>query len=135
MQGTLVLTILTVQSSYIQEMEEPLGDSGAPDTIQWWIAPTGSWRIRTYAIDRDIHTYSVGNAYNLRELALENAQKHYGDVIQSQHVIELTDCHDGNETERAFRAIGLEPRVEIAAGRFVFWKPDERRYHTQSQPR
>ena len=135
MQGTLVLTILTVQSSYIQEMEEPLDDSRAPDTIQWWIAPTGSWRIRTYAIDHDIHTHSVGNADNLRERALENAQKHYGDVIQSQHVIELTDCLDGNETERAFRATGLEPRVEIAAGRFAFWKPDEGRYHTQSQRR
>jgi len=135
MQGTLVLTILTVRSSYIQEIEEPLGDSGVPDTIQWWIAPTGSWRIRTYAIDHDIHTHSVGGANNLRELALQNAQKHYGDVIRSQHVIELTDCLDRNETEHAFRAIGLEPRTEIAAGRFAFWKPDEGRYHTQSQPR
>jgi len=136
MQGTLVLTILTVQSSYLREMEEPLSnDSGPPDTIQWWIAPTGSWRIRTYAIDYDIHTHSVGNADNLKELALKNAQEHYGDVIQSQHVIELADCLDGNETARAFRAAGLEPRVEIAAGRFAFWKPDEGRYHTQSQPK
>jgi hypothetical protein len=135
MQGTLVLTILTIQSSYLREMEEPLGnDSGPPDTIQWWIAPTGSWRIRTYAIDHDIHTHAVGNADNLKEVALKSAQEHYGDVIQSQHVIELADCLDRNETARAFRAAGLEPRVEIAAGRFAFWKPDEGRYHTQSQP-
>ena len=136
MQGTLVLTILTVQSSYLREIEVPLGnDSGPPDTIQWWIASTGSWRIRTYAIDHDIHTHFVGNADNFEELALRNAQEHYGDVIQSQHIVELTDFVDENETARAFRAAGLEPRVEIAVGRFAFWKPDEGRYHTQSQPK
>lgn len=136
MQGTLVLTILTVQSSYLREIEVPLGnDSGPPDTVQWWIASTGSWRIRTYAIDHDIHTHSVGSADNLKELALKNAQDHYGDVIQSHHIVELTDCLDENEAAQAFRAAGLEPRVEIAVGRFAFWKPDEGRYYKQSQPK
>jgi hypothetical protein len=108
MQGTLVLTILSIRSSYLREMEEPLGDMLFPaDTIQWWIAPRGSWRIRTYAVDHDIHVYSVGNADNLRELALENARKHYGDVIQSQHVFELADCLDEDETARVFRAARL----------------------------
>lgn len=135
MQGTLVLIILTVQSSYLREVEEPLGDdSGAPDTIQWWIAPAGSWRIRTYAIDHDIHTHFIGSADNLEELALKNARKHYGDVIQAHHVIELADCLDGNKTAQAFRAAGLEPRLEIAAGRFAFWKPDDEDYRTQSHP-
>ena len=133
MQGTLVLTILTVQSSYLREVEVPLAaDVGAPDTIQWWIAPNGSWRIRTYALDHDIH--SVGHGENLKQLALANARKHYGDVILSQHVIELSDCGDTNETSAAFRALGLEPRIEIAPGRFAFWKPDDARYYTQSQP-
>ena len=91
-------------------------------------------RIRTYALDHDIHTHSVGQAENLLELALTNAQKHNGDVIRSQHVIELSDCSDIRETSAAFRARGLEPRTEIAPGRFAFWKPDDARYHTQSQP-
>ena len=136
MQGTLVLTILTVQSSYLREVEEPLGVSaGLPDTIQWWVAPMGSWRIRTYAIDHDIHTHSLGTADNLVELALENVQRHYGDVIQSQHIIELANCLNTDETSRAFQAAGLKPYVEIAAGRFAFWKPDDGHYHTQSQPK
>lgn len=136
MQGTLVLTILTVQSSYLHELEQPLTrEAGTPDTIQWWIAPTGSWRIRTYGIDHDIHTHAVGNSDNLIDLAVANAHKHYGDVIKSQHVIDLTDALDADATVAAFRPTGLEPRLEIATGRFAFWKPDEARYHTQSQPR
>src|SRR5688500_12089589 len=101
MQGTLVLTILAVQSSYLREIEEPLDDnSGPPDTPQWGIAPTGARRIRTYAIDHDIHIHAVGPADGLRELALENTQTHYGDVILSQHVIELADWRDRSETAR-----------------------------------
>jgi hypothetical protein len=135
MHGTLVLTILTVQSSYLQGVEKLLRRAtGTPDTIQWWIAPAGSWRIRTYALDHDIHIHSVGSVANLNELALANVQKHYGDVIRSQHVIALSDCLDMDETSKRFRAAGLEPRVEIDPGRFAFWKPDDARYHTQTQP-
>ncbi|HUQ36821.1 MAG TPA: hypothetical protein VM144_10650 [Aestuariivirga sp.] len=138
MQGTLILTILTIRSSYLREVEEPLSDiAEAPDTIQWWITQTGSWRIRTYALDHDIHPHSIGNAdnLNLKDLALANAQKHYSDVIQSQHVIELINALDADETSSKFRAIGLEPRIEIASGRFAFWKPDDAVYRTQSQPK
>ena len=105
-----------------------------PDTVQWWIAPTGSWRIRTYGIDHDIHTHSVGNMDNLREVAIANTKKHYGDVIKSQYVIDLMNAFDADTADAAFRASGIEPRIEIVAGRFAFWKPDEARYHTQSQP-
>jgi hypothetical protein len=133
-QGTLIVTILTVQSSYLHVIEEPLRDNASvPDTVQWWLAPTGAWRIRTYALDHDIHAHSIGPVESAKELALANTQKHYGDIIQSRHIIELTDCFDANET-RAFRVTGLEPRLEIAEGRFAFWKPDDAPYHTQSQP-
>jgi hypothetical protein len=106
-----------------------------PDTIQWWVASTGTWRIKTFAIDHDIHTFSVEGKDSLIELALANAQKHYGDVILSNHVIKLHDCRDPAEVIAAFRAEGLEPRLEIAEGRFAFWKPDDGKYHSQSQPR
>ena len=134
MRGTLVLTILTVQSSYRQNEEEPIPDGGVPDTIQWWLAPTGNWRIRTYGLDHDIHTHSIGEADDLIELALANAREHYGDIIRSQHVFELTDCLNAETTSAVFRAAGLEPRIEIATGLFAFWRPDEARYHTQSEP-
>jgi hypothetical protein len=68
------------------------------------------------------------------ELALANIGKHYGDVTRSRYVIELADCLNANLTSAAFRAAGLEARLEIAAGNFAFWKPDDGRYHTQSDP-
>jgi len=86
-------------------------------------------------IDNGIHTHSVGDADNLRDIAVANAEKRDGDVIRSQRVIVLTDALDSGATGAAFRAAGLEPRLEIAAGRFAFRQPDEARYHTQSQPR
>ncbi len=136
MQGTLVLTILNLRSSYQSNAEQPLGKGAdVPDTIQWWIATTGSWRIRTYAIDHDIHTHALGNSSDLEALAIENARRHYGDVIQSQHVIRLNDALDATAISAAFRAVGLEPRIEIATGRFAFWKPDDGRYQTLSKPR
>lgn len=138
MRGTLVLAILTIRSSYLRNVEETVPDDGrAPDTVQWWIAPTGTWRIKTFALDHDIHTHSIGigDVAQTIELALTNTRKHYGDVTRSQHVIELADFTDEKATNAAFQASGLEARIEISAGRFAFWKPDDGRYYTQSEPR
>lgn len=115
----------------------------APDTLQWWIAPAGVWRIKTFALDHDIHTHfigsipttSIGSVSEMIEFARARTQKHYGNAIASQHVIELLNCTDEKRTDAALLATGLEPRLEIAAGRFAFWKPDDGRYYTQSEPR
>src|SRR5216684_2122170 len=55
----LVLALLTVESSYTQNIERPA--SKTPDTLQFWIAPDGTWRIKTYAIDEDVHIHRLGN--------------------------------------------------------------------------
>jgi hypothetical protein len=136
MQGTLVLAILAVRSSYGQRIEVRLGDSNdIPDTLQWWIAASGTWRIRTYAIDHDIHTHQVdGKPDDLLVLASEGNRKHYDDVLGAEHVLQFSDCNDRSEVQAKFRAVGLEPRLEIAAGRFAFWKPDDLRYSTKTAP-
>jgi len=136
MQGILVLAILSVKGSYLQEMEVTLeGEDDVPDTLQWWIATEGAWRIRTFAIDHDIHVYSVGvGSEELLQLALDNNSKHYADIISCQHVLRFTDCENTKVVEQRFGKIGLPPRLEVAAGRFAFWKPDDGKYRTQSQP-
>jgi hypothetical protein len=137
MQGTLVLAVLNVKSSYLQEIEESLiGASDIPDTLQWWIAPDRAWRIKTFALDHDIHTYSIDQGGpNLVELAQANNLKHYGDVVDAQHVLEFQDCTDSKEVRRVFRRIKLPPRLEVSEGRFAFWKPDTCEYRTRSQPK
>ena len=136
MQGTLLLAILSVRSSYAREIEEPVQGNQPADTVQWWISPTGNWRIRTYAVDHDIHTHSIADSSELSALARANLLDHYGDVIQHQYEIVLSDTSDHAATSSAFRAAGLEPTgVEIAPDRFVFWKPDDATYRSQSTPR
>jgi hypothetical protein len=138
MRGTLVLAILNVKSSYRRNLEEPVkGKRDVPDTLQWWIpsGPKDAWRIKTFALDHDIHTYSIGRGkHELVDVAQENNRKHYGEVIAAQHVLEFADCTDAKEVRQVFRGLGLPPRLEVAEGRFAFWQPDAAKYHTQSQP-
>lgn len=136
MRGSLLLAILTTKSSYIQEIEESAdGPSDVPDTPQWWITPEVTWRIRTYALDHDIHTHEMRGLADAVRLARANNEKNYGDIIAVQHQLEFADCTDRHETDAKLLAAGLEPRLEVAAGRFAFWKPDEARYRTQSAPK
>jgi hypothetical protein len=139
MQGTLLLTILTVKSSYARAVELPLASAAdVPDTLQWWVtaASDGAWRIRTYAIDHDIHTHHVvGDPEHLLALARENNRKHFAGLIRAEHALNFADCDNENEVKEVFRRVGIVPQLEIAAGRFAFWNPDEARYWTQSEPR
>jgi hypothetical protein len=137
MRGFLVLAILSVRSSYSRELEIALdGKDDILDTLQWWFGDGGCWRIRTYAMDHDIHAYVIGNSpQTTLELAKKNNLKNYGDVIKMQHVIHFADCTDRSEVEAEFERIGLAPRIEIDPSRFVFWKPDEAVYSTKSTPK
>jgi hypothetical protein len=58
-----------------------------PDTLQWWFGESGCWRIRTYALDHDVHAFKIGNSiHTTLELAKKNNQDNYGDVIAAQHL-------------------------------------------------
>jgi hypothetical protein len=134
-QGTLVLAILNVRSSYIAETEESIGDGEVPDTLQWWLGDQ-AWRIKTFAVDHDIHMYSCGpNKPGLVGLAQQNNAKHYGDVIAEQHVLEFDDCTNAETVAAVLASAGLANRLEVAALNFAFWKPDDVRYRTQSTPK
>ena len=133
MRGILLLAVLTIKTSYSQNAEVAVeGADDIPDTLQWWFGGGGCWRIRTYAIDHDIHTFKIGNsAQTMLELAKKNNLKNYGDVIKAQHEIHFVNCADHSELLAEFGRIGLAPRIEISPGRFAFWKPDEPVYSSK----
>jgi hypothetical protein len=135
-RGTLILTVLNITGSYARDTERPADpEADVPDTLQWWIGEQ-AWRIRTYGMDHDIHTHAVGpGRTDLVETARANNARHYGDVTRAEHVFHFRDCTDAHEVAAAFAAAGLPPRLEVAAGRFAFWKPDDARYRSQSTPR
>jgi hypothetical protein len=132
-QRMLVVATLTVQSSYKDNVEKPAGR--VPDTIQWWITPDTMWRIKTFAIDHDIHIYSLekspGDAI---QVATENTKKHYGDVLGDLHVIEIADVTDPAAIAAALSKAGLSNQLEASPQGFAFWNPDNAKYTTQSQP-
>src|SRR4051812_9427979 len=90
---TLILAILTVESSYLQEVEHPA--KTVPDTVQFWFAPDSQWRIKTFAIDHDIHVHRIGATNTTDRLTTEfaenNIQKAYGDVTAAVLVLEFPD--------------------------------------------
>jgi len=137
MRGILLLAVLSIKSSYSREIETSLDGTGdIPDTLQWWFGEGGCWRIRTYAMDHEIHGYRIGNSRQTTlELAKKNNLDHYGDIIKIQHALHFVDCANKVELQAEFGRIGLVPRVEIDASRFAFWKPDETEYLTKSTPK
>jgi len=135
MRGVLLLAILSVKSSYSQAIETALENTNdIPDTLQWWFGDGGCWRIRTYAMDHDIHAYEIADSLQTTlELAKKNNHDNYGDIIKAQHRIHFVDCTSAAEVEAEFDRIGLVPRLEVQE-RFAFWKPDNADYWTQSSP-
>lgn len=136
MRGILVLAVLSVKSSYSRNLEIALQGDDVPDALPWWLGRDTCWRVRTYALDHDIHAYFVGNSAQITlELAKKNNLKNYGDVIEVQHVFHFVDCTDRSEVEAEFGRIGLASRIEVNPPRFAFWKPDEVVYSTKSTPK
>jgi hypothetical protein len=137
MKCTLLVAVLTIQSSYLKNIELPVEDTiQAPDTVQWWIAPTETWRIRTFAIDHDIHTYRIGtDDPEYENVARVNTLKHYGDVISKMQSFEFADCTVGEREYKAFKDAGFSPTFDVEGKRFIFWNPDSRTYRTISKPK
>jgi hypothetical protein len=132
----LLSFILQVKSSYKQNLELPLsGEADVPDTLQLCISSDGSWRIKTFGIDHDIHTYKLGGDSS-KHIAImaEITWKHYGDIIALEHRFKFKNCLDKAETTVAFSRVGLEPNLEVYRNQHAFWKPDEAAYVTQSRP-
>lgn len=136
MRGTLLLAILTVKGSYADSVEWPRdGPGDVPDTLQWWIGEQ-AWRIRTYAIDHDIHTHRCARTGpDVLDVAMQNNATHFAHVTACQHLLRFDDCGSAYEVADVLARAGLPNRLEIAAGRFAFWKPDDVRYRTRSTPK
>jgi hypothetical protein len=135
MKGTLVLQILNIRSSFRKERSTPA--INLPDTIQFWITDDSAWRIRTYALDHDIHVYQLGHQQipgDPVEWLRQDSREHFADEIASEYTILFSDAQEEAEVQKVFEAIGLDPRLEVADLGFCFWKPDEQKYVTQSTP-
>jgi len=129
---TLVLAILDVRSSYIQQRQEP-ADRETPDTVQWWIGPDATWLIKTFGIDHDLHLHHVsgGDAASYAE----HTRSDYGHAIRALYTLDFADYQDTAAVGEALRAEGLRPELEVSEQHgFAFWNPDGEGYRTLSYP-
>lgn len=132
MKTILVIFFLSVQSSYSGNSELPATDD-AFDTVQFYAGEGGSWRVKTYAQDEDVHIWSLDpNAADIVSLARTNTEKHYGDVLAEGYVIETDGGLDGVRRELEKR--GLDANLELPPSGAVFWAPAGTRYRTKSTP-
>lgn len=130
---TLIVFRLSIKSSYTDDVEEP-ADAADYDTLQWWLDETGCWRVRTYAMDDDIHFYLIERPIGAVE-AIAASRRHYGDVIGDFFQVDLDNAQDRDELEVKLADLGGAESLEFAlGGRLAYWNFDARRYRTKSVP-
>ncbi|MGO4382168.1 hypothetical protein [Pseudoduganella sp. RAF53_2] len=131
MKTTLVLFLLGIKSSYIND-EESEATEEQFDTIQFVQNEKGAWRVKTFAEDEDVHLWSIAAEGDLVELAVESTNKHYGDVIDRAFVIESQDGVEG--LRRELKKQGLSDHLEISPKGPMFWAPPDSDYSPKSAP-
>lgn len=133
----LIVALLTIQSSYINNTQEPAGD--VPDTVQFWVEPEGASRIRTFATDHDIHIYSFPHPTDAGEAVidayLQNIQQHYSDLIASTHAVYFEDYTNEDDVIAQLAATELNGGLQVTESGIAFYNPDRGAYETQSKPR
>lgn len=134
---TLIVALLTVESSYVQEVERPV--KAVPDTVQFWLAPDSQWRIKTFAIDHDIHVYRIGAAAGVGRLTAEfarnNIKKSYGDVTAEIVALEFANPADPTEVQKVLGERHLGGKLELVKDGYWFYNPDAGIYRTRSAPK
>ncbi|HSI14702.1 MAG TPA: hypothetical protein VK961_21800 [Chthoniobacter sp.] len=134
---TLIIAILTIESSYLQEVERPA--RAVPDTVQFWFTPDSQWRIKTFAIDHDIHVHRIGVGENgtrlTAEFAQENIKKTYGDVTATLLTVEFPDPTNQADVQRILKQHHLLGKLEAVSDGYYFFNPDSGDYRTKSKPK
>lgn len=131
-QDTLVVGILTIESSYRANSEGPARK--VPDTIQFWLKGDRAWRVRTFAIDHDIHVHALDRATTDRRAVVEDhIRRNYNDILAK--LVVLSVGQDASLDSITLKAAGLQGSFERSSDGMTFWNPDGARYRTQSTPR
>ena len=119
----------SVRSSYIKNNELPATDLDF-DTVQWWLSASGSWRVRTFDIDNDIHVHHIPRPMTLNEIDIL-MKKRYSDVLVGRFDFNSISLNDNEIIVSKMKSGTLEVAPN---GLFAFWNHDGRRYLSQSNP-
>ena len=128
---THVIFFLAVRSSYTRNEEVDSTESEF-DTVQFHFNGGDCWRIKTFAMDQDVHAWNIGKVQDLVGLARANTEKHYGDVLTEGYILKSESGLEGIRLELTDR--GLDNHLEVSDVGFAFWTPAGTTYRTKSRP-
>jgi len=126
--------MLNIESSYLNDIER--NASSPADTIQFMLIDGEAWRIKTYAVDHDVHVWNLGlmEAAKFNETAVNNTAKHYGDVLSKKLTLQTKNGFEGLRKELIDS--GLAQNLEIPKSKkFAFWVSEPNIYKSKSTPK
>jgi hypothetical protein len=133
METTLLVFVLSIQSSYLKNSELPAVE-GRADTVQFLVLPAASWRIKTFAVDEDVHVYSLGPSRPDEVIVVTaSTERTYGDVIAKRYVVTSKTGIAGLKDE--LKRLGLDDSIEVSDQGFAFAVPKDSHYRTKSTPK
>lgn len=131
----LLITRLTIRSSYVRDVEMPA--DGSFDTVQFFVPDDGpaAHRIKTFAVDHDIHVHGLTGLHGSVEERVAVLRAHvdrtYADVVARVDVVPVPTL----SRQDLVTAGIVDGDVEVAAeAGFAFWNPDGGRYATLAPP-
>lgn len=131
----LIVGQLKTKGSYAQDLEYPADEHF--DTCQFFVGEGTFWRVRTFAVDHDIHVHQIdghGDTHAKLEWARENLEQAYGDVLARIITLEVDTKTPSLALTAALASKQLGGHVVQTGHGFAFWNPDDADYRTQSQP-
>lgn len=136
METTIILAPLLTKGSYKEQRDIPLDNlEDNFDTIQWFINDEIVLRIRTFALDYDIHIYKLRKpSLDFVEFAIQDNHKTYGDIIHKQHAHILDGLPTIDKGNSLLRWIDLPGKFLPLFESYIYWSPNGEDYHTQSNP-
>lgn len=128
---SLLVTRLTVRTSYVRSVALPAADTF--DTIQLYVPDGGPsvYRVRTFAVDHDIHVHSFGAAGWTIAGLRAHLDRRSADVMGQVHLVPLPHLDTRDLVAAGIRTGALEVAADLG---FAFWNPDGGRYRTRAEP-
>jgi hypothetical protein len=121
-----------VRSSYAQNVEQPAVEGF--DTVQFYLPGDcdAIYRIRTFAVDHDIHVHRIGlPAVQPEGFVGAHLDRVYGEVLARVDTVALRHLSTQDLVDAGLTSGELEM---VADSGYAFWNPDGAPYRTKSEP-
>lgn len=125
MPGKLIVGILNIRSSFRQDVDARARGAEA-DTVQWWVENGVAWRIRTFAMDGDVHVDFIGVDFVGGESTgalIAHIERNYGEFLSEIRVVEFRGRQNPARRREMLDRAGLGAGFVRVPQGFSYWNP------------